>query len=109
MQTIEGTHANDIVEFVFDPKTNTFLVGVPKYPAKNEYMKHPVLARILGYGPRDKIIVGGMFSRGKNGELLTSESSGHYWENWNDQVRKQFIEFMRSKGIEIKHSLNYTE
>jgi filamentous hemagglutinin len=89
------------IDFVFDPKTNTFLVGQPKYAKQTS--GHPALAEILCYGPRDEIIVAGMFSRGKNGEFLTKESSGHYWQNWNDPIRNQFIEFMKSQGIEMTH------
>jgi hypothetical protein len=91
----------NIIDFVFDPKTNTFLVGQPKY-AKH-ISGHPALAEILGYSSKDETIVAGMFSRGQQGEFFTKENSGHYWQNWNDSIRNQFIEFMRSKKIEIAH------
>lgn len=89
------------IDFVFDPKTNTFLVGQPKYA--KQISGHPALAEILGYGPIDETIVAGMFSRGAKGEFLTKEHSGHYWQNWNEAIRNQLIEFMKSKGIELVH------
>ncbi len=103
VQTRGGTVILNNIEFVFAPQINTFLVGRLKYAANN-LTGHPALARILGYESKDDNIVGGMFSREHHGEFFTTEHSGHYWQNWNDLIRNQFIEFMKSKGIEINHS-----
>ena len=92
---------NNTTEYIFDPKTNTFLVGQPKYGNTGG---HPGLAKIMGYGPHDKTVVAGMFSRCENGGFFTTEHSGHYYENWNDQLRNQFLKFMKSKDIDIDHT-----
>ena len=82
------------VEFIFDPATSTFVVG-------NGTMKHSALASSISADTNR--VVGGIFSRGSNGSMLTNEASGHFWQNWNPQVRQQFADFMNSKGLSIVH------
>ncbi|WP_425532767.1 hemagglutinin repeat-containing protein [Stenotrophomonas maltophilia] len=93
-----GTRSKAI-EFVFDPKTNKFAVGKPK--ANLGGSPHEQLGASIGGNPQE--LVGGMFSRGKNGEIITNEHSGHYWMNWSPEVRAQFEQAMKNYGIEIKH------
>ena len=62
---------------------------------------HEQLGASIGGNPQE--LVGGMFSRGKNGEIITNEHSGHYWMNWSPEVRAQFEQAMKNYGIEIKH------
>lgn len=47
--------------------------------------------------------LGGVFSRGPNGEIYTSENSGHYGKNWTPELRTQFVEVMKKYGFEVKH------
>jgi RHS repeat-associated protein len=82
------------VEFVFDPATSTFVVG-------NGAMKHSALASSIGADVNR--VVGGMFKRDANGAILTNELSGHFWQNWGQQVRHQFVDFMNSKGVSVLH------
>ncbi len=51
-----------------------------------------------------RTIVGGMFKRGPNGEILTNEFSGHYWQNWTPEIRQQFERVMREYGLPVMHS-----
>jgi putative RNase toxin 43 of polymorphic toxin system len=82
------------VEFVFDLASSTFVVG-------NGTMKHSELASSIG--AEASRVVGGVFSRGPNGSMLTNEASGHFWQNWTPQVRQQFVDFMNSKGLPVIH------
>jgi RHS repeat-associated protein len=78
------------VEFVFDAGSNRFVVG----RAAGAGSPHQNLAAtISGEGSS---VVGGMFQRGSNGQILTNEFSGHYWQNWTPQIRAQFQGFMES-------------
>ncbi|WP_143074255.1 polymorphic toxin type 43 domain-containing protein, partial [Roseateles sp. YR242] len=81
------------VEYVFDPDSSTFLVG--------NGMKHSPLAEALGADTNR--VVGGIFSRGANGEILSTEGSGHFWQNWTPEVRQQYVDFMNSKGFTVVH------
>lgn len=65
---------------------------------------HPTLADLVGRGPRDTEIVGGIFSRDASGRSVTNEKSGHYFQNWSDPIRAQFSEFMSSKGVSVNHN-----
>ncbi|SMD16447.1 polymorphic toxin type 43 domain-containing protein, partial [Sporomusa malonica] len=82
------------IEFVFDPKTNTFLVGEGK---------HAALANTINADTTT--VVGGIFSRGANGQILTNEASGHFWKNWTPAVRQQFMEVMESYGLPAVHTV----
>ena len=64
---------------------------------------HPELARSIGANPDQ--VVGGMFRRGSNGEVLTNEQSGHFYQNWNPVVREQFQRDMaRMSGQTVVHT-----
>lgn len=88
------------IEFMFDPKQSTFVVG--KGPKAPLISPHESLARVIGADP--KYVVGGMFKRGKSGEFFTNEFSGQFWQNWNPAVRQQFTDFMKSKDVVVIHS-----
>lgn len=80
------------IEYVFDPATERFVVGAPhnRLPL---YSPHENLAKLIGAEKP----VGGMFTRGANGEFMFNEFSGHYWQNWNAANRTQFINFMETR------------
>ncbi|NNA90114.1 polymorphic toxin type 43 domain-containing protein [Pseudomonas sp. ICMP 8385] len=65
---------NGSIEFVFDPKTNTFAVGKPISNLGGS--PHQQLAETIKSD--GSTLVGGMFRRGPNGEVITNEFSGHY-------------------------------
>ncbi|WP_417800652.1 polymorphic toxin type 43 domain-containing protein [Tenacibaculum sp.] len=91
------------VEFIFDPKSNTLLVGNVKYSVKG-LSPHQNLALSLGKS-RSGNVVGGMFKRNSNGDIMTNEMSGHYWKNWTPEVRTQFNSFMKSYTSHVgKHN-----
>lgn len=85
------------VEFIFDPSSSTFLVRGRKSNAK-----HEILAASIG-APTDQV-VGGMLKRSENGVFTTNESSGHYWQNWTPELRRDFVLTMRAYGFEFDHS-----
>lgn len=80
-------------EFVFDPSNNRFVVGKPKNSTTG-LSPHQNLAKLI-HG--DKNVVGGMFKRGANGEILTNEMSGHFHENWTPEIRAQFQSFLKNQ------------
>jgi hypothetical protein len=83
------------VEYVYDPATNRLAVG--------NVGGHPELVRSINADP--KTVVGGMFVRGANGEILTNEASGHFYQNWTPTVRAQFQrEVGRMSGQTIAHT-----
>jgi hypothetical protein len=89
------------IEFIYDPVQNIFAVGKPRETVGLE-SPHEALARVSGADRR--AVLGGMFNRGSNGEILTNENSGHYGQRWNDQKRRQFIEFLeQTTGYPVKH------
>ena len=87
------------IEFVFDPKTKTFVVGAPKSGFTGS--PHQQLARSIGAD--EATVVGGVFRRGSNGQILTNEMSGHFWRNWSPQVRQQFTDTMSRYGLKVDH------
>lgn len=88
------------IEFVFDAKTNTFVIGSPKNGAYSG-SPHQKLAQTIGTDG-GKTTLGGTFSRGPNG-IITTENSGHYGRNWTPELRKQFQDIMESYGLPVKH------
>ena len=89
------------IEFVFDPSSNTFAVGKVKSSTKG-LSPHQNLAKSINGGNN---VVGGMFKRGKNGQILTNEMSGHYHQNWTKEIRAQFQEFLQNQtGQNMTHS-----
>ena len=85
---------------MFDPKTNTFVVGKPKQ-GLFAGSGHEKLARTISAD--ESTVVGGMFSRGANGEILTNEASGHFHQNWTPEIRQKFQEVMQQYGLQIEH------
>ena len=85
------------VEFVFDPGSGTFAMGRPAASAGLKGSPHQQLASSINANPNT--VVGGVVSRGPNGVLRWNEQSGHYWRNWNDGVRQQFVETVRGYGV----------
>ena len=79
----------ELTEFVFDPSTETFVVGRPKAGRLPLESPHQQLARLSGAD--QSVVVGGTFSRTPDGGIRTTEMSGHYGYRWNNQTRKQFI------------------
>ena len=89
-KAFQNYNPSSSVEFVFDAGSNRFVVG----RAAGAGSPHQNLAgTISGEGSS---VVGGMFQRGSNGQILTNEFSGHYWQNWTPQIRTQFQGFMES-------------
>ncbi len=94
---------NGGVEFVFDAETNTFVVGKPKSSLFHG-SPHQKLAQTIG-ADGGKTTLGGTFSRGPNGEFITTENSGHYGGNWTPALRQQFQKVMESYGIKVQHEV----
>ena len=87
------------IEFVFDPKSNRFVVGRPNSSVKG-LSPHQNLARSINAEKP----VGGLFKRGSNGEIITNEMSGHYHRNWTPQIREQFKTFLQTQtGQSVNH------
>ena len=90
------------VEFVFDAKTNTFVVGKPQNNVGGG-SPHQNLANTINADQGAKTTLGGTFSRGQYGEIYTTENSGHFGKNWTEELRAQFVETMKGYGLNIKH------
>ena len=89
------------VEFIFDPKRNIFLVGKPKNPTTLTGSPHEQLARSIGAD--ELVVLGGIFTRGTDGSIMTGEASGHFWQNWTPTMREKFVKYMKSMGIIVNH------
>ncbi|MBL4688271.1 MAG: hypothetical protein JKY37_27030 [Nannocystaceae bacterium] len=88
------------VEFVYDPATKRFAVG----RAQGTGSPHQKLADAINPGYDPGRVVGGNFSRGPRGEILTNEYSGHFGENWTDAMRAEFVEFLEgATGQRVVH------
>jgi len=88
----------EYIEYIYDTKQKIFLVGQPSGPTSSKfkgYSGHEKLASLVNGNGKD--IVGGMFVRGKNNEIILNEFSGHFWQNWNDANRKEVQEFLEKK------------
>lgn len=90
---------NGSIEFVFDPKTSTFAVGKPTTNLGGS--PHQQLAETIKSD--GSALVGGMFRRGPNGEVITNEFSGHYWKNWTPEVRAKFERTLKQYDLNVKH------
>ncbi|ENW03210.1 polymorphic toxin type 43 domain-containing protein [Acinetobacter beijerinckii] len=88
------------VEFIFDPKSNTFAFG--SVSVFKNGSPHEQLVQSIGIKRNNNFTVGGIMSV-KNGVVSTTENSGHYGQNWTPKVREQFKLFMASKGIKLDH------
>ncbi|WP_246021340.1 polymorphic toxin type 43 domain-containing protein [Paenibacillus lentus] len=90
------------IEFIFDPETSTFVVGKPK---DEKFVGSPHQRLVQTINADEKNVVGGTFTRGENGEIYTTENSGHYGQNWTTEVRNQFTEVMKNYGLPVEHEL----
>lgn len=91
------------IEFVFDPQTSTFVVGRPHVSTGLTGSPHERLVRSIG--ANESNVVGGIFRRGANGEVLTDEGSGHYGRHWNNETRARFVQFLEEHtGLRVSHS-----
>lgn len=94
------------IEFVFDPKTNTFAVGKPKDPSSFGLTGSPHQQLAGSIDADTTTVVGGTFTRGKNGEIVTTENSGHFGQNWTSEVREQYKNFLESvTGQKVDHEI----
>jgi hypothetical protein len=91
------------VEFIFDPKKNIFIVGRPKNPTAFNLTgsPHEQLARSIGAD--ESVVLGGIFQRKSDGSIITTEASGHFWQNWTPEMRKKFVKEMNRMGMTITH------
>ncbi|WP_394651073.1 DUF637 domain-containing protein [uncultured Acinetobacter sp.] len=90
------------VEFIFDPKSNTFAFG--NISAFKHGSPHEQLVQSIGINRSNNFTVGGTMVV-KNGVVNTTENSGHYGKNWTPEVRQQFKLFLTSKGIKLTHEV----
>lgn len=89
------------VEYVFDPATGVFATGRPSSLAGLSGSPHQQLAASIGAEPSS--VVGGTLTRNAQGVFVTTENSGHYWQNWTPAIRKQFVETMNGYGFDVSH------
>ena len=61
---------------------------------------HQRLADVISANPDS--VVGGIVSRAANGELSWDDMSGHYYQNWTDAIRQQFVGTMPAYGVNIR-------
>lgn len=91
-----------MIEFVFDPTTKTFAVGRPRHAPHLTGSAHQQLARSIG--ANEEVVLGGMFMRGINGTIITTELSGHYGSRWTPELRRLFVSFMENfTQLPIQH------
>ena len=98
---LRNYNPNGGIEYVFDPATGTFAVGRPAASAGLKGSPHEQLAQSIGANP--STVVGGTLARGGNGAFITTEQSGHFWQNWTPEIRQQFVGTMRGYGFDVVH------
>jgi filamentous hemagglutinin len=84
------------IEFVYDPTTNRLAAGSPK-KGLFDGSPHEQLAQSIGTARNSSEVLGGTFQRGPKGEFLTTENSGHYGQNWTNQNREQFQQWLSNR------------
>jgi RHS repeat-associated protein len=89
------------VEYVFDPTNGKFAVGRPSAGAGLRGSPHEQLAQSIGANP--STVVGGTLTRGASGIFKTTENSGHFWQNWTNEIRQQFVRTMQGYGFDVVH------
>jgi Bacterial toxin 43 len=78
-------------DFVYDPTTQKFAMA-----GKNASgLKHYGLRRIIG--AEEGNVVGGRIKIGKKGEIMTSQWSGTYGQNWTPEIATKFKDFMKEQ------------
>jgi filamentous hemagglutinin len=101
-----GRRPNQV--FLYDPATNTCVFA--QKAEVNAIGGHQRLAEsigrdTLGTGGAIRNLVGGEYSLGPQGQLLTDEASGHYGRNWNPEIRAKFqAELERMTGLKVEHT-----
>lgn len=88
------------IEFVFDAESDTFVVGRSPNIGGSPHQR---LANSINADQGANTTLGGTFSRGSNGEIFTTENSGHFGRNWTPELRQHFIETMKKYGIKVIH------
>lgn len=101
LAALRGYSPKGSVEYVFDPSTGAFAVGRPAASAGLRGSPHEKLTQSIGADP--STVVGGTLTRSGNGVFITTENSGHYWQNWTPAVREQFVDTMRGYGLDVVH------
>jgi hypothetical protein len=94
------------VDFVFDAKTNRFVIGTDVATGKEGAMRwmnrgHPETAAQAGMTV-DSQVVGGHI-RFQDGRLMTSEWSGRLGQNWTSEIRTHFRLYLETNGVSIQH------
>lgn len=103
-KAIKNYYPKNGIEFVFDTETNTFVVGKDIY---NQWYgsPHQRLAASIDANQSTGTILGGIFSRGINGKIYTTENSGHFGMNWTSEYRMQFVDIMSKYGLDVIHEI----
>lgn len=92
------------IEYVYDAERNIFAVGKVNHAKQIGITgsKHQQLARAIN--ANEDTVLGGMFTRGKAGEIILNENSGHYGRRWplQPETRQKLIELLsRNLDAEI--------
>ncbi|MCQ4167733.1 RHS repeat domain-containing protein, partial [Tahibacter harae] len=91
------------VEYVYDPTTEIFVAGRVKNGIYSQGSPHEQLANSIGAANK-KTTVGGTMQRGPEGEIFTTENSGHYGINWNNEISEKFVNWLSERtGKPVKH------
>ncbi|MFJ9371319.1 polymorphic toxin type 43 domain-containing protein [Nocardia sp. NPDC101769] len=102
LAALNNYHPPHGMEFVFDPDNGWFAVGdVAKYARAMHGSPHEQLAISIGADPGR--VVGGLFWNSAEKGMSTNEMSGHFWQNWTDDIRQQFLDTMRGYGFNVEH------
>ena len=99
--------ASEHVEFVYDVKNNTFVVGRPKPYVNLTGSPHQKLVASIGADSTN--IVAGIFRRGADGQIILNEYSGHFWQNWDKissvhEKLKRFLEKTTEQKVIMERS-----
>ena len=101
LAALRNYYPKQAVEYVFDPQTQTFVVGRPKPHMELSGSPHEQLAHSIDADPTT--VVGGTLTRRSDGVFVTTEQSGHFWRNWTPEVRQNFIDTMKGFGFDVSH------
>jgi RHS repeat-associated protein len=84
------------IEFVFDAEKEVFAVGRPNGGRLVLGLSgHQKLNTLIGGDPSK--VVGGMFSREKDGSITLNDYSGHFYQNWTLEKADKLKTFLESK------------
>lgn len=82
-------------DFIFDSQSQRFIMG-------NNSLGHPGILRAGGISESKSVVGGGIFRR--DGQLMSSEWSGHFGQNWTPEIRQHYQSFMQQHGVNIQHT-----